>query len=108
MFERIFSSAKDKAAAETTPDDARLDEDVPLEWGDNRECVGEIVVDSAAGPSELRAALELCETTIHGKILQMSRGREGTAILCAIPDVPSFLVALQRIPKLTGWVLKYR
>lgn len=130
MLKRIFSKAKSeedgdsqRPAVETPGVDTVLDDtaiennprgnassekSLPLDLLGNHECIGEIVVDGEAGPSELMQAHALLKEIVKGDILYVSQGKKGTSIFCAIADPPSFLLALQRLPKVTSWDLTYR
>lgn len=72
------------------------------------ECMGELVLDIAAEPSQMEQVCESLSQSVEGDILYALSGPEGISIFCAVTDTTSFIASVPRIPSVASWVLTYR
>jgi hypothetical protein len=80
----------------------------PEDWGSKFECMGELVVEPTADPSDVvRVYKALCEN-LKAEIFYVNPSHRGTSIVCGITDAALFLASLSRMPSVTSWAMTHR
>ena len=97
------SSQEDRQGEQQEPDTK-----FPLDWGGNFECLGELIVESLAKPTEVIQVYQALKEAMNTDILYVNPRGNGTSIFCGVGDSASFLTSLSSMPRVTSWVLTYR
>jgi len=80
----------------------------PEDWGTKFECVGELVLERQAEPSDVVEIYQTLSENLQAEIFYVNPSHRGTSILCGITDSALFLASISRMPKVTTWALTHR
>ena len=112
--ESLGSSAEGAASQgqdnESAPPKGRshLESLYPDAWSTRFECMGELIVDRRANPSDVVQIYKTLNEELKADILYVNPTIRGMSIVCGIKDLGSFIDSLPRMPRLASWALTHR
>ena len=80
----------------------------PEDWGTKFECMGELVVERKAEPSDVVKIYQTLSENLQAEIFYVNPTHRGTSIVCGITDAALFLASISRMPRVTAWALTHR
>jgi len=80
----------------------------PEGWETKFECVGELVLERQAEPSDVVEIYQTLSENLQAEIFYVNPSHRGTSILCGITDSALFLESISRMPRVTTWALTHR
>jgi hypothetical protein len=80
----------------------------PDDWGSRFECMGELVVERKADPSDVVEVYNTLNETLDADILYVNPTLKGISIVCGIKDLGTFISSLPKMPRLASWALTHR
>ena len=80
----------------------------PDDWGSRFECMGELVVERKAEPSEVVQVYQTLNEVLEADIFYVNPTVRGLSIVCGIKDLGSFIDSIPTMPRLASWALTHR
>lgn len=77
----------------------------PDAWSTRFECMGELIVDRGAGPSDVVQVYKMLNEDLEADILYVNPTVRGMSIVCGIKDLGMFIDSIPRMPRLASWAL---
>ena len=96
---RAEAPEKDRVGAESM---------YPEDWGKKFECIGELVVERKAEPSDVVKIYQTLSESLQAEIFYVNPSHRGTSIVCGITDAALFIAALPKMPRVASWALTHR
>ena len=80
----------------------------PDDWSSRFECMGELIVERKADPSDIVKVYKTLNESLEADILYVNPTVLGMSIVCGIRDLNSFIDSLPSMPRLASWALTHR
>ena len=79
----------------------------PDDWSSRFECMGELIVERKADPSEIVQVYKTLNEALEADILYVNPTVRGMSIVCGIRDLGTFIASLPKMPRLESWALTH-
>ena len=80
----------------------------PKDWSSKFECIGEVVVERKAEPSDVVKIYQTLSKNLEAEIFYVNPTHRGTSIVCGITDAAQFFASLPKMPMVASWALTHR
>ena len=98
--------SRDQGSGSAAPKDRTYLETLyPDDWSKRFECMGELIVERKADPSEVVQVYKTLNEGLEADIFYVNPTAQGMSIVCGIKDLGSFIDSLPKMPRLASWAL---
>ena len=80
----------------------------PDDWSSRFECMGELIIERRADPSDVVQVYKTLNEVLEADIIYVNPTVRGMSIVCGIKELDSFIDSLPEMPRLASWALTHR